>query len=116
MSVRDNEMESVRATDLPNGPGAAAVLAAAIGCMALAVLGIAADKSASIKALMNLYRPTGPLSGVTTMSVVVWCLCWLGLQLLWRKRNVALGRICAIGVGLLVLSVLLTFPPIADLF
>jgi hypothetical protein len=29
---------------------------------------------------------------------------------------VALGRACWIGCGLFVLSILLTFPPIADLF
>jgi hypothetical protein len=116
MTMRDKETQHARAMDMPNGPGAAAVLAAGIGCMALAVLAIAADESASIKAMMNFYAPTGPLSGVTTMAVVVWCLCWLGLQFFWKKRKVALGRICAIAVGLLLLSVLLTFPPIADLF
>ncbi|HEY6488107.1 MAG TPA: hypothetical protein VIY99_03220 [Terracidiphilus sp.] len=102
--------------DLPNGPGAAAVLSAGIGCSLVAVLAIAADKSSVIKYLMNFYPPTGPLSGVTTTTIVVWLICWFALQCLWRKRNLPLARIRAIAVGLLIVSVLLTFPPIVDLF
>jgi hypothetical protein len=115
MSAGEGELQP-GAMDMPNGAGAAAILAAGIGCLTLAVFAIAADRSAGIKALMNFYTPTGPLSGVTTMAVAVWCLCWFVLHFLWGRRNVALGRICTIGVGFLLLSVLLTFPPIADMF
>jgi hypothetical protein len=37
------------------------------------------------------------------------------LELRWRQREVAMKKISLIGVGLLLLSVLLTFPPIVDL-
>ena len=56
----------------PNGAGAAAVLAAGFGSFAVAVFAILADKAAPIKSLMNFYKPTGPLSGVTTCAIVVW--------------------------------------------
>ncbi len=100
---------------LPNGSGAAGLLAAGIGAIAIAVLDIAADKVASIKSILNFYKPTGPLSGVTVVSIIVWLACWTVLELQWQKKDVAMGRIGAIALGLLVLSLLLTFPPIADL-
>jgi hypothetical protein len=101
---------------MTNGSGAAAVLAAAVGSFSLAVLAIASDKLPAIKSLMNFYRPTGPLSGVTTTAILVWIPFWIALVRHWRNRNVAMGRIGTIALVLLVLSLLLTFPPIADLF
>jgi len=99
----------------PNGPGAAAVLSAGIGCFALAVLACVADKSPLVKGLMNFYRPTGPLSGVTTAAILIWLVSWGLLQYRWGKRNVPLARTCWIGFVLLLLGLVLTFPPVADL-
>ncbi|HZL53908.1 MAG TPA: hypothetical protein VFC37_23490 [Terracidiphilus sp.] len=106
---------STTSPDLPNGSGAAAILAAGIGSMMVAIFAIAADKSAAIKSMMIFYKPTGPLSGVTTSAILVWLISWAILDLLWRKRAVSLGRISTAALVLLVLSLLLTFPPIADL-
>jgi len=100
----------------PNGAGAAAVLAAGIGSFAVAVFAILADKAAPIKSLMNFYRPTGPLSGVTTCAIVVWLAVWALLHRRWSCRNVGIRRVTAIAFIFLFLSLLLTFPPIADLF
>ena len=83
---------------------------------ACGVVAIAADKSAAIKAMMNLYHPTGPLSGVTTAAIVAWLVVWIVLALRWRTRDVAIKPVGAVALVLLVLGVLLTFPPIADLF
>lgn len=103
-------------TDLPSGPGAAAILAAGIGALALALFAIATDRVAGLPKLMTFSKPTGPLSGVTTCSVVMWLVVWVVLDLRWGKRAVALGPIVTVALGLLFLSLLLTFPPIADLF
>jgi hypothetical protein len=99
----------------PNGPGAAAVLAAGIGSLAVAVFAIVADKVAAIKSLMNFYKPTGPLSGVTTCAIVVWLAAWALLHRRWSWRNVEARRVTVAAFILLFLSLLLTFPPIADL-
>jgi hypothetical protein len=99
-----------------NGSGAAAVLAAGIGCFALAVLALAADKSALLKSHLSLYKPTGPLSGVTTVAIVIWFLTWLLLELAWRNKTVAVDRICILALALLGLAMVLTFPPVVDLF
>ena len=99
----------------PNGAGAAAVLAAGIGSFLVAVFAILADKVASIKGLMNFYKPTGPLSGVTTCAIVFWLAAWALLHWRWSWRNVAVGRVTAAAFILLFLGLLLTFPPLADL-
>ena len=61
-------------------------------------------------------KPTGPLSGVTTSGIVLWLAAWAVLHARWRNRNVALTRINAAAIVLLILGFLLTFLLIADLF
>jgi hypothetical protein len=101
---------------LPNGSGAAAILAAGIGAFMVGFLAIAADKSAFLKNLFIFYKPTGPLSGVTTSAILVWLIAWGILEGRWRNRTVALACINAVALVLLGLSLLLTFPPVAELF
>ncbi len=103
-------------TAIPNGLGAAAILAAGFGSFVLAVLALVGDKSALVKSYLVFYKPTGPLSGVTTTAILIWILTWGILEWRWRKRTVSAGRICAIALVLLGLSLLLTFPPVVDLF
>jgi hypothetical protein len=99
-----------------NGSGAAAILAAGVGALALGVLAVAGDKSAVVKSWMIFYKPTGPLSGVTTVAILVWLGCWGLLEWRWGKRSVAVGRVCWVALVLLGVGVLLTFPPVGDLF
>lgn len=98
-----------------NGPGAAAILSAGIGCFSLGLIATLADKSTALKAGLTLYKPTGPLSGVTTAAILLWLLVWFVLARLWSEKNVALARISAIAFVLLALGFLLTFPPFVDL-
>ena len=100
----------------PNGPGAAAVLAAGLGCFAIGAVSVAADKVQALARMLNFYRPTGPLSGVSTVAIVGWLAAWAILHHAWSARNVDLKRIVAIALVLLACGVLLTFPPIGDLF
>ena len=64
----------------------------------------------------TFYKPSGPLSGVSTVAILVWLVTWGILEWRWRNRTVALRRISASALALLGLSLLLTFPPIVDLF
>jgi hypothetical protein len=108
-------MNTSKTPALTNGSGSAAILSAGIGSFALAVLAIAGDKSAPIARSLIFYKPTGPLSGVTTAAILVWLFSWGILEWRWRNKSVPAGRINAAGLILLGLSFLLTFPPIADL-
>ncbi|HWG20057.1 MAG TPA: hypothetical protein VG225_05960 [Terracidiphilus sp.] len=101
---------------LPNGSAAAGILAAGIGSFVLAVLSILGDQSAAIHSLLTFSAATGVLSGVSTVTVILWLAVWVALEMRWRHRTVAAGRVCAISCVLLALALLLTFPPIADLF
>ena len=100
---------------IPNGSGAAAILSTGIGTFIFAVIAFAGDKSAAFKAHLVFYKPTGPLSGVVAIGVAVWLASWVLLGFLWGKTNVSVRGICASAMVLLVLGLLLTFPPIVDL-
>jgi hypothetical protein len=99
---------------IPNGSGAAAILAASVGSFALGILAFAGDKSVAIKNTLNFYKPTGPLSGVTTSAIVIWLVMWGILEWRWGNKTIVAGRINALALVLLGLSFLLTFPPVVD--
>jgi len=109
-------MTATRVAEYPNGKGAAGILAAGIGSLLVAVFAIAADKAPAVKSMMIFWKPTGPLSGLTTCAIVAWLAVWLVLHQLWHRRNVAIGAVSMAAIVLLLLGVALTFPPIADLF
>jgi hypothetical protein len=116
MTVGNHQVSGVSAMMMPNGPGAAAVLGASIGCFAMGVFSVAADKLPALARVLNFYKPTGPLSGVSTVSIVVWLASWAMLRYIWRQRNVNLGRTTGIAFLLLSCGALLTFSPVGDLF
>ena len=111
-----NSAASANTPALTNGSGAAAILAAGVGSFALAVLACAGDKVTAVKNSLVFYKPTGTLSGVTTVAILIWLLTWGILEWRWRNRTVAAGRTSAVALVLLALSLLLTFPPVLDLF
>ncbi|MGA8162950.1 MAG: hypothetical protein WCB76_19245 [Acidobacteriaceae bacterium] len=100
---------------VPNGAAAAAMLAAGLGCFVLGVVAVAGDGSRAVARLLTFYRPTGPLSGVTTTAIVCWLVAWAAWHRAWRGRTVGLGRISAVAWVLLGMGLLLTFPPLGDL-
>jgi hypothetical protein len=103
------------AQEYPNGPGAAAILAAGIGCAAMGILAFAGDASDAIGKFLNFYNPTGALSGVTTLGILAWLVSWFALSRLWANSNVAIGRVNLSAFILLLVGFLLTFPPFMDL-
>lgn len=103
------------ASPAANGPVAAAILACSLGCFALGLLAVAADGSKRLAGALAFYHPTGPLSGVTTVAIVFWLVCWAVFAARWKKKAVALGRVSALAFLFLLLGLLLTFPPFGDL-
>ena len=110
-----NTNESSMGKDLQNGAGAAAILAAGIGCAALGVFALLGDAFNGIKNFLNFYNPTGPLSGVTTLAIVVWLAAWFVLAKKWDGRDVAMTRVSVVAFVLLAVGFALTFPPFMDL-
>jgi hypothetical protein len=99
----------------PNGPVAAAVLSCGSGCFALGVLAVAADGSKALAAALNFYKPSGPLSGVTTVAIALWLACWVVLAIRWKSKQLAFAKVSAAAFVFLALGLLLTFPPFGDL-
>ena len=98
-----------------NGPAAAAVLSAGIGGFILGVLSIAGDAFRGVAHALNFWNPTGPLSGVTDITIIVWLVSWFTLSRLWGRRNLELRRVNLATVLLFIVGLLLTFPPFMDL-
>ena len=101
--------------EIPNGPGGAAILAAGIGCAAMGVLAFAGDASAPIGKALIFYNPTGALSGVTTLAIILWLVSWFALNRLWRNETVEMVKVNIASFALLAVGFLLTFPPFMDL-
>jgi hypothetical protein len=102
---------------LNNGPAAAAILAAGVGCLAMGLFTVlAAASEALAEGVFNLYDPVGPLSGKTTGAVVVYLVAWAVLHNAWKNRSVDFGRVFVATLVLVALGFLGTFPPFFELF
>jgi len=101
---------------LTNGAAAAAILAAGIGIFAF---GAAVCLAQAVKAVGNFFTfsaAVGPLSGKTSAGIVVWVAAWLILGLMWKDRQVSLGKVFSVTLVLIALGLLATFPPFFDMF
>ncbi len=100
----------------PNGPAAAAILAAGIGVFVLGLMTTLAEASAALGNALTLVSSAGPLSGKVAVAVLADLVAWIVAGLAWRGRDVSFNR--AFGITLLLIAggFLLTFPPFFDLF
>lgn len=106
----------------PNGPVAAAFIAAAAGCFALGVIitlnvaKIIPDSFLKFDVNYGLGSGVGPLSGKVILSTIAFLGTWGVLGFLWRGREVNFGRAFGVALVLLAVGFALTFPPIYDIF
>jgi hypothetical protein len=100
---------------IPNGSGAAAILAAAMGSLALGLLSLAEDALPPVQRALIVWPPTGSLSGVTLAAIVVWLATWYWLGSRWNAVDVNMVRINLAAFAMLGAALLLTFPPFMDL-
>lgn len=96
----------------PNGPAAAAMLAAGIGALTLGLMTVLAEASKAINAFLTWSPPVGPLSGKTGMAVSVYLVAWALLARQFRNREVDFGKFFTYALILIAMGFLLTFPPI----
>ena len=115
-SPHETDTELPGVTDKPEGPIAAAILAAGIGCLALGVLTTLAEASEPFKEFLNFYDPVGPLAGKTTVAVAAWLVAWLLLHLAYRRKEVESRKELAAALILIALGLLGTFPVFFQLF
>ena len=96
-----------------DGGAMAAVLAGGIGAFAMGLLVIASE--AGIFSAPAIYAPAGGLSGRSTLAVIIWLAAWLILHARWRKRNIGVGRVSRWALVLVVMGIVMTFPPVWSL-
>jgi hypothetical protein len=98
------------------GPAAAAMVAGGVGVLMVGLMTTLASASQSIADALNLYAPVGPLSGKTIVGVVTWLLAWFFLHMGWKNRNPNMQSSFTITIVLILIGLLLTFPPFFELF
>jgi hypothetical protein len=94
----------------PEGPVAAAILAAGVGALALGVLTTVAEASEGFKEFLTFSEPVGPLSGKTIGAVLIWLVAWVVLHIMYRNKAVESRKALTISLVLIGLGVLGTFP------
>jgi fluoride ion exporter CrcB/FEX len=113
---RAPELAELNLPDKPDGPAAAAMLAAGLGIFTLGLLTVLAEASVPLhdwlESAWEMGRGVGPLAGKTTIAVIVWAVSWIMFGLLWRKKDPNLRTWFTVSVGLGILGALGTFPPI----
>jgi len=109
---------ATQTTERPNGPAAAALLAAGIGS---AVLGLTTliyelnDASAFAKGLAWV-KPVGALSGKSSFGIIAFFVSWIILYFVFRGKETKFSQIATIALVLLLIGLLGTFPPVWHLF
>ena len=99
-----------RQEDTLNGAALAAFLAAGIGAFAMGFFVILNE--AGLFTAPSLYGPAGGVTGRTIFAAIVWLIAWGVLHRRWCERRLEPGRVYAVTLGLVLLGVVLTFPPV----
>jgi hypothetical protein len=98
------------------GKALAAMVAAGIGSAAVGVLTTLAEISPGLKNVLNFYDPVGPLSGKTTVAVIVWLTAWYALARRWNARPLVMTWALVATFVLIGVGVVGTFPLFFELF
>jgi hypothetical protein len=98
----------------PNGPAAAAHVAAGLGCLTMGLLTWLGAWQAGIDQSLTLFAPVGPLSGKSSGAVLVWLLAWAVLHAAWRRRMLNFGIVLVLTLALIALGFAGTFPPLIE--
>lgn len=104
------ETQERESTVVTNGAACAAYLGAGIGAFAMGLFVILNEIGAFTAP--SLYAPAGGVTGRTTFAVVVWLIAWGVLHRRWKERQVEAMRVHAITLVLVLLGIVLTFPPV----
>ncbi len=116
---RAPEVAELDVEERPDGPAAAAMLAAGIGMFTLGLLTVLNEASTGLHDWLESWefgQGVGPLAGKTTVAVIVWALSWIALAIGLRGRDVNLKAWFWVAFALGVLGFIGTFPPVFEAF
>lgn len=103
--------EPTQAMAQHNGPTAAALVSAGLGCFLIGLLDLLADLIKPLNKAFSLYTPAGALSGETTLAVLIWLATWYILHRRWRSSTTRFQNALIAAYILLFAGILMTFPP-----
>lgn len=116
-------MSTIQPTDTkPNGPVAAAFIAAGVGCLTLGLIIVLNEAQIITSATLDFAKNygigsgVGPLSGKVILSTIAFLVSWGVLGFLWRGKEVNFGRAITVAIVLVAIGFVLTFPPVFELF
>lgn len=104
----------------PNGPVAAAFVAAGVGSLVVGLFVVLNEISPDINAFLRfdanygLGSGVGPLSGKVILGTIAFLASWVGLHLVWRGKEVDFGRWFTVALILVFAGFALTFPPVFE--
>lgn len=109
--------ETVEVSAVERAVGAA-FIASGIGATALGLMIVLTEMKAGagLKTALTWTTPVGPLSGKTGVAVLAFVISWVVLHFTFKKRAVTLTTSFIIAVILIVIGLVLSFPPVFDLF
>lgn len=113
------ELAALKLADKPDGPAAAAMVAAGIGIFVLGLLTSVAHGWSALSGFLADFqgsRGVGALAGKSTVSVMAFFISWGVLHMMWRDKEVNIKRMFNIGLVLGLLGALGTFPTFFELF
>ena len=113
------EIAALKLEDKPDGPGAAAMVAAGIGVFTLGLTIILAELSTAIHDFLEAFqgsRGVGTLAGKSSVAMIVWLGSWAALHYAWRDKDIEIKKMFNVGLVLGLIGALFTFPPFFELF
>lgn len=114
MNVQESDSRSA------DGAAAAAILAAAVGVVFLGIFTTLSEANTDFHDFANWWDRVGPLSGKSSLSLIVWLASWPFLHLALFRRDGVLQAAVVVSAVLFMAGMVLMFPPIferiADIF
>lgn len=90
----------------------ASMIASGIGSLVLGIAIVLAEVNTGIKTFLTWNSGVGPLSGKTGVAVIAFIVSWAVLHYAFQRRALSLTTSFITTLVLVVLGLLLTFPPV----
>jgi hypothetical protein len=95
---------------------ASALLAAGIGCLVMGIVTTLSEALKPVADLLNLYKPTGPLSGKSLVAIIVWLAAWALLSRVSKGKQINTSKWIGCAMICVALGFITTFPLFFDMF
>jgi hypothetical protein len=107
--IKSEAAVEVSAADRAMG---ASMIASGIGSLVLGIAIVLAEVNVDIKTFLTWNNGVGPLSGKTGVAVIAFIVSWAALHYAFQRKAINLTTSFFVTLVLVVLGLLLTFPPV----